>query len=318
MILPLKNIRLSLVDTGDETFRVSDPAGASLLAESIRAVGLLNPVVLQENGKGGYRIVSGFRRIAALRSLGWDEIPSRVATAEADFDGLAFLAVSENAASRPLSIMEESRAVALLGPGRPWEERTKLAEKALRLAANPRHLERLESLSRLPAFIREAISSEAVAFAMALTLGRLPEDDARVLAELFSILKLSLSKQRELLDISTDISKRDEVALREVLAGPAIAAILEESGGDRGLAARRVREHLKRRRFPHLSAAEENFSRNAAELRLPQGAAWEPPPFFEGEQHTLSIRVKSRAELAARKDLVASLLENPALSRILP
>lgn len=44
------------------------------LAESIRLVGLLHPVVVNTRGE----LVAGGRRLAAVRQLGWDEVPVRV------------------------------------------------------------------------------------------------------------------------------------------------------------------------------------------------------------------------------------------------
>lgn len=45
------------------------------LAESIRSVGLLHPVVVTEDG----RLVAGARRLEACKVLGWDEVPVTVA-----------------------------------------------------------------------------------------------------------------------------------------------------------------------------------------------------------------------------------------------
>src|SRR4051812_6165817 len=44
------------------------------LAASIARLGLLHPVVVDTNG----RLVAGARRLAAVRSLGWRDVPVRV------------------------------------------------------------------------------------------------------------------------------------------------------------------------------------------------------------------------------------------------
>src|SRR5208283_4444418 len=44
------------------------------LMESIRALGLLHPIVVNEH----HRLIAGARRLEACKRLGWTEIPSRV------------------------------------------------------------------------------------------------------------------------------------------------------------------------------------------------------------------------------------------------
>jgi ParB family transcriptional regulator, chromosome partitioning protein len=46
------------------------------LADSIQAYGLLQPVVLRARDNGRFEIVAGHRRVAAVRDLGWTEIPA--------------------------------------------------------------------------------------------------------------------------------------------------------------------------------------------------------------------------------------------------
>lgn len=47
------------------------------LAESINALGLLNPITVTEE-TGGYRLVAGYHRLEACKSLGWESIPAVV------------------------------------------------------------------------------------------------------------------------------------------------------------------------------------------------------------------------------------------------
>ncbi|HSO09805.1 MAG TPA: ParB N-terminal domain-containing protein, partial [Desulfoprunum sp.] len=47
-----------------------DVGDIAALEKSIANVGLLNPVVIDENN----RLVAGYRRLAACRNLGWKEI----------------------------------------------------------------------------------------------------------------------------------------------------------------------------------------------------------------------------------------------------
>ena len=55
----------------EELSRIRKDAGdISALENSIRRVGLLNPIVIDEKN----RLVAGYRRLTACRNLGWQEI----------------------------------------------------------------------------------------------------------------------------------------------------------------------------------------------------------------------------------------------------
>lgn len=307
-----ETVSLSLADPDDLCFRVTTERDDSGLLESIKRAGLLSPVVLQEKGQGGYRIVSGFRRVSACARLGMDRICALVAGADADFDFLAFLAASENAAIRPLNIMEQARCVALLGRGLPFAERAGLIKAAIGLVSGPRHLEQLESLCNLPGFIQNALDKGALPLATAVQLGDFDPKCAFSLTRLFSELKLSLGKQREILEALGDIAGRDGISVADVLSLPEVAGTWENEQ-DRGLASARLREKLKSMRFPNLTLAENRLRENLRALKLPEGVSWEPPAFFEGDAHTLSLRVKSAADLEKLRGLVDAILKNPAL-----
>jgi ParB family transcriptional regulator, chromosome partitioning protein len=56
--------------------RTFDPAAIRHLAESIESQGLIQPVVLNDRGDGSYELISGERRLRAVRSLGWSTVPA--------------------------------------------------------------------------------------------------------------------------------------------------------------------------------------------------------------------------------------------------
>ncbi|MEK6275259.1 MAG: ParB/RepB/Spo0J family partition protein [Actinomycetota bacterium] len=82
------------------------------LAESIRAQGIIQPVVLRLRPAGGYELIAGERRWRAAREAGVEVLPALVRDAD-DRDSL-LLGLIENVAREGLSPVEEARAYALL------------------------------------------------------------------------------------------------------------------------------------------------------------------------------------------------------------
>ena len=89
-----------------------DGESTSALADSLRAQGLVQPVVVRPRGEGGYELIAGERRWRAAREAGMPTVPALVREAD-DRDSL-LLGLVENVAREQLSAVEEARAYALL------------------------------------------------------------------------------------------------------------------------------------------------------------------------------------------------------------
>src|SRR5215210_5133311 len=83
----------------------TEPELAELEA-SIRASGLLQPIIVRSRGEGKWELVAGERRLRAVGRLGWTEIPAVVR----DFDDRAMLtlALVENLQRADLNPLEEA------------------------------------------------------------------------------------------------------------------------------------------------------------------------------------------------------------------
>ncbi|HEX6701734.1 MAG TPA: ParB/RepB/Spo0J family partition protein, partial [Gaiellaceae bacterium] len=88
------------------------PEATEGLAGSIRAQGLLQPVVVRPRPEGGYELIAGERRWRAARQAEVETVPALVREAD-DRDSL-LLALVENVAREQLSAVEEARAYAVL------------------------------------------------------------------------------------------------------------------------------------------------------------------------------------------------------------
>ena len=89
-----------------------DAEGVAGLAESVRAQGVIQPIVVRPDGEGSYELVAGERRWRAAKAAGLPTVPALVRETE-DRDSL-LLALVENVAREDLSPVEEARAYAVL------------------------------------------------------------------------------------------------------------------------------------------------------------------------------------------------------------
>jgi ParB family chromosome partitioning protein len=87
--------------------RAFDETAMSELAESIKASGLLQPLVVRANGSA-YELIAGERRWRAVQRLGWSKVS--VVVKEADDQALLTLALIENLQRDDLTPIDEATA----------------------------------------------------------------------------------------------------------------------------------------------------------------------------------------------------------------
>ena len=92
--------------------RTFEDDAAAGLADSVRAQGIVQPVVVRPRPAGGYELIAGERRWRAAREAGLTTVPALVR--ESDDRESLLLGVVENVAREELSAVEEARAYALL------------------------------------------------------------------------------------------------------------------------------------------------------------------------------------------------------------
>ena len=82
------------------------------LAESIKAQGIMQPVLVRAVGPGRYEIIAGERRTRAARLAGLDEVP--VLVREVPDEAAAAMALIENIQREDLNPLEEAQGIARL------------------------------------------------------------------------------------------------------------------------------------------------------------------------------------------------------------
>jgi ParB family transcriptional regulator, chromosome partitioning protein len=89
-----------------------DHESTTALADSIRAQGLVQPIVVRPRSAGGFELIAGERRWRAAREARLPTVPALVR--EVDDRDTLLLSLVENVAREELSPVEEARAYALL------------------------------------------------------------------------------------------------------------------------------------------------------------------------------------------------------------
>jgi ParB family transcriptional regulator, chromosome partitioning protein len=305
-------VPLDRIDTSDCAFKITSRTDPSDLAGSIDVIGLLQPPMLIEKGPA-YSVVCGFRRIAACMSLNREAIPARILEADTPAMICARIAIADNAFQRPLDVVEQSRAIALIRRfARESSAWPSIAAKA-GLSASRAALNRILPVADMSPDLQNAILEGSIALATALQIHRLKKEDRTALCRLLRSLNASLNIQRELMTLIGDIAFRDGVPMAALIAREEIESILQNEDTERPQKVRVLRRLLKAKRYPALSKAESAFHQMVKSLKLSPRIQLQPPPYFEGKTYRLSLSIDSRPQLLALIGELEKIARHPGL-----
>ena len=153
--------------------REFDTESVSGLAASIRAQGLIQPVVVRPRVHGGYELIAGERRWRAALEAGLSTVPAVIR--EADDRDTLLLGLVENVAREDLSPIEEARAFAVLID----EFGLTLGEVAERVGKSKPTISNRVRLLELPSDVLELVGRGDLSEGHARALLSIPDHDVR-------------------------------------------------------------------------------------------------------------------------------------------
>jgi hypothetical protein len=290
-------VPLARIAEDDQRFRITTRTSIDDLSRSIQTVGLINaPTLLPRNDD--FIVVSGFGRVAACRSLGWRELTARCLPARREPVLCALTAISDNLSQRPLNLVEMARAWGLLSHAATTSQEMASLAQSIGLAVNSELAGKLKQVLQMAAPLQQALIDGNLALPIALRLHAMPDQTAaQELVAMFQELQMSLNRQREVLEWVQGIAGRESIPPQELLAVTPVADWRQDPRMDRGQKTNLIRQYLKKRRYPRITAFEEHYQRTAKELKLADGMQLLPPQNFEGQTYSLQMAFKNVDEL---------------------
>lgn len=164
-----------------------DEESIAELAQSIRQVGLIQPLVVRKAPDGAYELVAGERRLRAVKSLGMESVTCIVEQGMED-ESSAMMALIENLQREDLHYLEEAQCYnTLLSTYNLTQE-----ELAARLGKSQSSIANKLRLLRLPEEVKSAMAEAHLTERHARALLKL-KDEKTQLALVDKIAKKSLS-----------------------------------------------------------------------------------------------------------------------------
>jgi len=181
------------------------------LADSIKSIGIINPLIVREEGDNKYQLIAGERRWRAAKLAGISHIP--VIVQKADNQEMLEVAIIENIQRVDLNALEEAEAYqALLKEfGMTHEE---IAEK---VGKNRSTVTNTLRLLKLPFEIKDALRKNIITMGHARALLALEDNETEMLKVFKTIINDGISvRETELLIKKLSKSEEKTGAVRAV------------------------------------------------------------------------------------------------------
>ena len=114
---------------------------------------------------------------------------------------------------------------------------------------------------------------------------------------LFGRLEVSGKKWRNLLQLLDEVSRLRKISVSDVLYLPEILKILGRSSLQSPIRYRLLKQQLEIWRFPELSDLQRKFNQRRKRLKLAPRITLESDPYFENDDLTLTLKIRSVEEL---------------------
>ncbi|HPP87405.1 MAG TPA: ParB/RepB/Spo0J family partition protein [bacterium] len=188
-----------------------DESNLQELADSIKSIGIINPLIVREEGDNKYQLIAGERRWRAAKLAGISHIP--VIVQKADNQEMLEVAIIENIQRVDLNALEEAEAYqALLKEfGMTHEE---IAEK---VGKNRSTVTNTLRLLKLPFEIKDALRKNIITMGHARALLALEDNETEMLKVFKTIINDGISvRETELLIKKLSKSEEKTGAVRAV------------------------------------------------------------------------------------------------------
>ncbi len=298
----MKSCRINLeqIDFSDDSFRLAPPENDVVppaLSASIARVGVLHPPIVKEKRDDCFCVISGRKRLLALAATGRNSSLCLVMGDSASIAACLAVALEDALASNTLS--PAGRAI-FFGKILKETDKNAAAGKFLPVMGFPPRpglVDKFVGLLQLEEPLLAALHHGELDENTATEMVGISFDERLVLFEIISLLNLSVGNQRKFIQNCRELAARNNVSIREFLSTGEVEEILNHPNANQPQKTGKFMAWLNERRFPRLSAAEQEFRQFTGGLRLPKNVNLEHSPSFEKNELIMRITFADREEV---------------------
>jgi hypothetical protein len=292
-------------DKGSDLFRMSYGFDLNKLISSIKKAGLINKPYVRRNKAGEIDIVTGYRRIMALKALNWEIIPciDLSDSGLSDADMLLFN-LYDNICVREFNNIEKYMIIKNMLSHFSIDD---IYERFMPFlgVASKREIDLLLNIEGLNDDLKDYLANGQISMKTLESLKDIKSYDLPIITKFITDLHFNFNQQLLFIEYIKDISIREGTDISVLLAEKIYFELLDGASRNIPQRAKTLLDRIRIRRFPVLTKNEKIFAKLISEIDLPPNTRIKHTPFFEGPDYVLEITFKDGKKLKETIDLLA-------------
>jgi ParB family chromosome partitioning protein len=142
--------------------------------------------------------------------------------------------------------------------------------------------------------LKEIIHEKNIPFSVLQIFLELKPETRRLVMTI--LVPLGQNKQKEILEDLQEVSQRENIPAEEILKSREILSIQNSDKLSPLQKADRIRNWLRKRRYPSFSSWKESFDSTLRKMRWPKEIVLKHSPFFEDEDISVAFSFKNKKE----------------------
>lgn len=280
------NIPIGQIDRNDDTFRITFETHIDRLLNAIRETGVLQPILVQQRSQVCYRIISGFRRFAAVQALDMSQIPCAIAGQGVTDLQLFRTMLIENLTVRELNAVEITGVIYKLKSCFELSQKEIISDyfPLLNLGRNEKVYNLYAAVHHLPDEAKRAVLDETITLEVAYNLSTMPRAEIMTFISLSKALRLGKNRQREFLLLIKDSARILDISPADFLEDTRFRTIFKDTNLTPGQKSERFKKTLFSIRYPQYSKIQSEFEQLLLQAKLPPDLQIRPSRNFQGEE----------------------------------
>ncbi len=320
--MDLKQILLSDIDLSSQRydrFLFSYARDLSVTMDSIKKVGLINPVILNINhGRNeAYTIVCGYQRIKAIKKSGEERIKANVVEGLSD-EELSLLSLHDNMFSRGFNEIEKAIVIKRFQEiGYSYDRLISEINPLLGIPPNKKIIDKYLSLLKLDRGIKSAVARNELEIEKAFLLIMLDNAERDFACRiLFKESSTNINEAKETIRNLLDLRQIRQKSISELLTAGEISNILSDGKTNKRQKGETIYKLIKSMRYPTISKKEDEFTKSCKGLGLDNNVRITHSRFFEGDDIQITIKASDEEKLRSSMEKFLANIKNGAFKRI--
>ncbi|NLD36537.1 MAG: ParB N-terminal domain-containing protein [Desulfatiglans sp.] len=293
---PLLSVDIDHFSDQPGTFCMSYGFDNSKLVKSIDTIGLINHPCIIKSKNQPIEVITGYRRILALKELNVKEVFCFDLTDSGltSYQILMF-ALHDNLYTRELNTVEKSMVIRMLHE--LVKDSNLICEVCSLIKVNKKDYPVFLKINMLDDSIKQYISNDILNIKIIESLIRMDKEDILLISNLVNKLKLSYSYQLQFIDYTSDISRIKKSPISILLNDENIQEVLRDEKKNIPQKAKEFMDYLRLMRNPNISRYKDIFEKKVKDLQLPENVRIQNPQFFESKGYRMEIDFNNGEEL---------------------